>query len=95
MTNRHDELLEQGAKEAPEPETAEERTKRVGWGAAGGGVAGGAAVLAKLGVLGKIFVWLFAWHVAVNGFRVGGWIGLAIVALAIVGIVLVHSRRHA
>ena len=95
MKTKHDELLDQGPKEAPEPETAEQRSKRAGWGAAGGGIAGGGAVLAKVGVLGKVFVWLFAWHIAINGWRAAGWIGLAIVVAAIAAFALVRSRRHA
>jgi hypothetical protein len=94
VTGKHDELLDQGPQEAPEPETAEERSKRVGWGAAGGGVLGGGAVLAKVGVLGKVFAWLFAWHFAVNGWRAGGWVGLAVVAAVIGAFVLIRSRRH-
>jgi hypothetical protein len=92
---KHDELLQQGPQEAPEPETAEQRSKRTGWGAAGGGILGGGAVLAKVGVLGKVFAWVFAWHFAINGWRAGGWIGLAIVVAAIAAFVLVRSRRHA
>jgi hypothetical protein len=92
---KHDELLQQGPQEAPEPETAEQRSKRTGWGAAGGGILGGGAVLAKFGVLGKVFAWVFAWHFAINGWRAGGWIGLAIVVAAIAAFVLVRSRRHA
>ncbi len=92
---KHDELLQQGPQEAPEPETAEQRSKRTGWGAAGGGILGGSAVLAKVGVLGKVFAWVFAWHFAINGWRAAGWIGLAIVVAAIAAFMLVRSRRHA
>ena len=95
MKAKHDDLLERGPHEVPEPETAEERSKRVGWGAAGGGVVGGGAVLAKIGVLGKVFAWLFAWHFAINGWRAGGWIGLGIVVAAIAAFALIRSRRHA
>jgi hypothetical protein len=92
---RHDELLDQGPQEAPEPETAEERSKRIGWGAVGGGVVGAGIVLAKFGGLAKILVWLFAWHAAVNGWRIGGWVGLAVVVLAITAFVLVRVRSDA
>jgi hypothetical protein len=92
---KHDDLLRRGPQEAPEPETAEQRSKRTGWGVAGGGILGGGAVLAKAGVLGKVFAWVFAWHFAINGWRAGGWIGLAIVVAAIAAFVLVRSRRHA
>ena len=89
---KHDDLLEQGPRQAPEPETAEQRSKRVGWGAAGGGVAAGAAVAAKLGGLSKLFVWLFAFH-AFNLWRLGSWIGLAVVLIAIATLVIVHRRE--
>ena len=93
--SKHDDLLQQGPHDVPEPETAEERTKRVGWGAAGGGVLGGGIVLAKFGGLAKVFLWLFAWHTAVNGWRIGGWIGLAVVLLAVATFVVVRTRRGA
>jgi hypothetical protein len=92
---KHDDLLEQGPREVPEPETAEQRTKRVGWGAAGGGVLGGGIALAKFGGLAKVFLWLFAWHTAVNGWRIGGWIGLAVVLLAVATFLVVRMRREA
>jgi hypothetical protein len=92
---KHDDLLDQGPRQAPEPETAEQRTKRVGWGAAGGGVLGGGIALAKFGGLAKVFLWLFAWHTAVNGWRIGGWIGLAIVVLAVGTFFVVRTRREA
>jgi hypothetical protein len=92
---RHDELLEQGPREAPEPETAEQRSKRVGWGAAAGGVLGGGLALAKLGGLAKVLLWLVAWHAAVDGWRVGSWVGLAVVLLAIATLALVRARREA
>ena len=41
MSN-HDELLEEGAREAPEPESAEEKSRKLGLKTAGGAVAGGA-----------------------------------------------------
>jgi hypothetical protein len=83
--------MQQGPREAPEPESAEQRSKRVGWGAAGGGIAGGGLVLAKLGGLAKVFLWLFAWNAVLNGWRIGGWIGLAVVAALV--ITLVARRR--
>jgi len=92
---KHDDLLQQGAHEAPEPETAEQRSKRVGWGTAGGGVVGGGIALAKFGGLAKAFLWLFAWNTAVNGWHIGGWIGLAVVVLAIAAFLVVRSRREA
>jgi hypothetical protein len=92
---RHDELLDQGARQAPEPETAEQRSKRVGWGTAGGGVAAGGIAALKFGGLAKFFVWFFAWHTAVNGWRIGGWIGLAVVIAAIAAFLIVRSQREA
>jgi hypothetical protein len=96
---KHADLLDQGPREAPEPETAEERSRRMGLKSAGGVVAGGGAVAAKagaLGGLGKAFVWLFAWNGVSSAFRIGGWVGIAVL-VAIVATVLVvrHNRRHA
>jgi hypothetical protein len=90
---KHDDLLRQGAREAPEPETAEQRTKRVGWGAAGGGILAGGIAAAKLGGLSKLFVWLFAFH-AFNLWRLGSWIGIAVALVAIATLVFVHSRKQ-
>ena len=92
---KHDDLLEQGPQEAPEPETAEERTRRTGWGAAGGGILGGGIAAAKFGGLTKILFWLVAFHAVDNAWRFGAWAGLAIVVAAVVAFALVHARRHA
>ena len=89
---RHDDLLEQGAREAPEPETAEERSGRLGMKTAAGGVVGGGVALAKLGVLGKLFIWIFAWNGVSTLWRVGGWIAIAVV-LALVAVYLVLRAR--
>jgi hypothetical protein len=98
MSN-HDELLKEGAREAPEPETAEEKSRKLGLKTAGGAVAGGGAVAAKAGAiggLGKLFFWLFAWNGVSTALRIGGWIGIALVVAFVVGIVLYRrSRRHA
>jgi hypothetical protein len=91
----HEKLLQEGPREAPEPETAEERSRRVGLKTAGTGVAAGGIGLAKVGLLGKIFIWFFLWHGAVTAARIGGWIGLLLVAsLAALGVFL-YRRRHA
>jgi hypothetical protein len=91
----HDELLEQGPHEAPEPETAEERSKRLGWGTAGGAVAAGGVAAAKLGAFTKVILWLVAWHGAVNLWRVGGWIGIVLVVLAVATFFVLRARREA
>ena len=90
-----DDLLKQGPREAPEPETAEERSKKLGLKTAGGTVAAGGIGLAKLGVLGKFFVWWFAWNGAIDAWRIGGWIGLALILAAIVAYFVVRARREA
>jgi hypothetical protein len=92
---KHDDLLDQGPHEAPEPETAEQRSKRTGWGAAGGGVLGGGIAAAKFGGLAKILLWLFAFRAIDNAWRIGTWVGLAAVAGAILAFALLRSRRHA
>ena len=90
---KHDDLLNQGPREAPEPETAEEKSRKLGMKTAGGGVAAGGLALAKVGVLGKLFFWLIAWHAAVNLARIGGWIGIALVAAAVTAFFVLRSRR--
>ena len=91
----HDELLSEGAREAPEPETAEERSGRLGLKTAGGGVAAGGIGLAKAGVLGKLFLWLFVWNGVSTALRIGGWIGILVIAAIVASVVLVRRRRHA
>jgi hypothetical protein len=87
-----EDLLEQGPREAPEPETAEERSKRMGMKTAGGGVAAGGIGLAKAGLFGKFFVYLFLWNGAGAAWRIGGWIGI-VIAAAIVGTYF-YVRSH-
>jgi hypothetical protein len=91
--SEHDKLLEQDARTAPEPETAEERSRRLGMKVGGGAVAGGAVAAAKLGVLGKAFIWLFAWHGVVNAWRLGSWIGLAAVLLVLGAVLFLRHTR--
>ena len=93
---KHDDLLEQGPHEAPEPETAEERSHRLGMKTAAGGVVGGGAVLAKVGALGglsKVFIWLFAWNGVNSLWRIGGWVAIAALAAAVTVYLVVRSRR--
>ena len=90
---KHDELLDQGAREAPEPETAEERSGRLGMKTAAGGVVGGGIALAKFGGLAKLFLWIFAWNGIHDAWRIGGWIGIALVAVAVALYFVVRSRR--
>jgi hypothetical protein len=91
----HDDLLKEGAREAPEPETAEQRSRRTGLTkTAGGGLAAGGIGLAKAGVLGKFFLWWFAWNGAIDAWRVGGWIAVALVAVAIAAYLVYHRRRQ-
>ena len=92
---KHDDLLEQGAREAPEPETVEEQSKKRGLKTAGGGVAAGGIALAKVGILGKVFIWFFAWHGIVDAWRIGGWVAVAVVAAAITVFFVLRARRAA
>jgi hypothetical protein len=94
----HDDLLSQGPREAPEPETAEERSTKMGLRTAGGAVVGGGAIAAKagaLGGLGKVFLWLFAWNGVSTAIRVGGWIGVVVVLAIVAAVVLIRRRRTA
>jgi predicted lipid-binding transport protein (Tim44 family) len=90
---KHDELLDQGPRQAPEPETAEQRSKRLGVGGAAGGAAVGGAALAKLGFL-KFFLWIFAWHGIIDAWRLGGWIALVVVLAGIALVVALRSRSE-
>jgi hypothetical protein len=88
----HDKLLDEGPRMAPEPETAEEHSRRRGMGTVAGGIVGGGAVLAKLGVAGKLFFWFFAWHGAFDLWRLGGWVAVAVLAAG-VAVALVWRAR--
>jgi len=90
-----EDLLKQGPREAPEPETAEERSKRMGMKTAGGGIAAGGIGLAKAGFLGKFFIYLFLWNGVRSAWLIGGWIGIALIAAAIVGYIVYRNREHA
>jgi hypothetical protein len=95
---QHDDLLNQGPREAPEAETAEEKSKKLGLKSAGGVVAGGGVVAAKVGALGglsKLFVWLFLWNGLSSAARIGGWIGIALVLALLVGFVVWRRARTA
>jgi hypothetical protein len=94
----HDDLLAQGPHEAPEPETAEERTAKRGRRAVGGGILGGGAAAAKLGAiggLGKVFVWLFAWNGIVDAGHVFGWLGILVVVAALGIYFALRARKQA
>jgi hypothetical protein len=90
----HDKLLDQGPRQAPEPDTAEERSKKLGLKTAGGGVAAGGIALAKFGGLSKLLLWLFAWNGIRSAWQVGSWIGIAVVAVAITAFLVVRWRRE-
>ena len=91
----HDELLEQGPREAPEPETAEEKSRKLGLKTAGGAVVGGGAVVAKVGLLGglgKFFLWLVAWHGFFDLWRMSVWAAIFIV-VGLIALALVMRER--
>jgi hypothetical protein len=91
---KHDDLLNQGPYEAPEPQTAEERSKKLGLRTAGGGVAAGGFALAKFGLLGKVFLWLFLWRGVADAWRLGGWIAIAVIVAAVSVFFAIRSRRR-
>ena len=91
----HEQMLDEGAQQAPEPETAEQRSargRRVG--AAAGGVAAGGAALAKLGILGKVLIGVAGWHAFVSVISRGGWYVAAGVALVLAVTVALIARRE-
>jgi len=91
---KHDDLLNQGPREAPEPETVEEQSRKRGLKTVGGGgIAAGGLALAKVGILGKVLLWLIVWHGAVNLARIGGWIGIVLAAAAVTVYFVLRSRR--
>jgi len=93
---QHDDLLNQGPREAPEAETAEEKSTKLGLKSAGGAVAGGGVVAAKVGALGglsKFFVWLFLWNGVSSAARIGGWVGIALVLALVIGFVVWRKTR--
>jgi hypothetical protein len=90
----NEDLLKQGPREAPEPETAEQRSKRMGMKTAGGGIAAGGIGLAKAGFLGKFFIYLFLWNGVRSAWLIGGWIGIALIAAAIVGYIVYRNREQ-
>jgi len=95
---KHDDLLSQGPREAPEPETAEEKSKKLGLKGAGGAVVGGGAVAAKAGAiggLGKFFIWIFAWNGVSTALRIGGWVGILLVVAIVTAAVVLWRRRAA
>ena len=91
--SRHDDLLNQGPREAPEPETAEQRSRGGKLKAAGGGVAAGGLGLLKFGLLGKIFFWLILWNGVSTAARIGGWAGILLIVGIVVG-ALLWGKAH-
>jgi hypothetical protein len=90
-----DDLLKQGPREAPEPETAEQRSRRMGMKGAGGGVAAGGIGLAKAGLLGKFFIYLFLWNGVRTVWLVGGWIAILVLAAIVAAVVVARRSRQA
>ena len=91
----NEDLLKQGPREAPEPETAEQRSKRMGMKTAGGGIAAGGIGLAKAGFLGKFLIYLFLWNGIRSAYLIGGWIAIALVAAAVIAYIVYRNREHA
>jgi hypothetical protein len=89
-----DDLLKQGPREAPEPETAEERSTRRGMKTAGGGIAAGGIGLAKVGLLGKFFIYLFLWNGVRTVYLLGGWVAIILIAAAVTGFFVYRKTRE-
>ena len=94
MTSKHDDLLKQGPREAPEAETAEQHSRRRGMKTAGGGIAAGGLGLAKAGILGKFFFWFVAYRGAVDAWRIGGWVAAFVVVALVVLFFVIRNRRR-
>jgi predicted lipid-binding transport protein (Tim44 family) len=88
----HDELLQEGPRTAPEPETAEQRSRRIGKRGLAGTVLGGGAAAAKFGGL-KLFLWIFALNSTVDVLHLGLW-GALLIVLVVVGITLARRVRR-
>ncbi len=94
----HDDLLKQGPRQAPEPETAEEKSRKLGLKTAGGARRRRRCRCGegrRIGGLGKVFLWLFLWNGVSTAARVGGWIGIAIAVTVVAGAIAFYRRRHA
>ena len=91
---KHDDLLNQGPREAPEPETAEQKSQKLGLKTAGGCVAAGGIGLAKAGILGKLFLWIIVWNGVSTGLRIGGWIGIALIVAVVSGFIWYRRRAR-
>jgi hypothetical protein len=89
----HEDLLEEGVRTAPEPETAEEKSRHLGLKTSGGAIVSGTAVAAKAGVLGKGLLWFFAFRGVVDSWRIGVWVGVA-VTLVVVTALVIRSMRE-
>jgi len=90
---KHEELLGEGPRSAPEPETAEERSHLRRRGTLGGLLAGGAVAL-KLGAFTKLFIWLAVWHGSIALSRYAGWPGVVVGIAALAGAVALLALRH-
>jgi hypothetical protein len=89
----NEQLLDEGPRTAPEPETAEQRTSRRKAGAAAGTVAATGAVLAKAGLLGKVVLGLVAWHGFFAALQAGAWWIAGVVAAVLAVALVVLARR--
>jgi len=89
----HDDLLNQGPQAAPEPETAEERSARVGKRGLAGGAAAGTAVAAKLGGL-KFLLWFFAIRGTFDLLHFGLWAAFAVLLGGLAMALLLRARRE-
>ena len=92
MTDR-ERMLGEGPRAAPEPETAEQRSKKLGLKTVGGGIVAGGLGLAKFGLLGKFFIWFFVTRGVIDAWRIGGWIAAAVILGVIALVLVLRSRR--
>jgi hypothetical protein len=88
----HEQMLDEGAKMAPEPETAEQRTNRGRKRAVGGAVAGGGAAALKFGGLTKLAAFLFVFHGFAVGW-IGGWLAIVLILAVSFGLHYLRATR--
>ena len=61
---------------------------------AGGGIAAGGIGLAKVGLLGKFFIYLFLWNGVRTVYLLGGWVAIILLAAAVTAFFVYRKTRE-